>query len=153
MKTPEEFINKINQSQKELQNTCAILLISIIPFMVLEILTHKVIFIEFSLILFLYILYNIKQILNLDKTKELIKETKEKLQKTSIKKVYPKGHHIISNPNHTILDLGGYTYIGTDNGVKIYQNTTEIVVCGTINPNSGEIIYDNYGVPTYLINN
>ncbi len=152
MKTPQEFINQINQNISKLQNTCSILLISIIPFMILEILTHKLVFIEFSFILFLYLLYNIKQILNLTNSLELINEVKTKLQKTNIKKVYPKGYHIIANPNNTVLNLGGYTYIGTDSGLKIYQNTTEIVVCGSRNPN-GEVIYDEYGVPAYLINN
>ena len=56
MKTSEEFIQQTKQKQKKFQNTCAILFASIIPFMVLEILTHKPIFIEFSFILFLYAL-------------------------------------------------------------------------------------------------
>jgi len=152
MKTSEEFIQQTKQKQKKFQNTCAILFASIIPFMVLEILTHKPIFIEFSFILFLYALYNIKQIFNLNKILELIKETKLKLKQNNIKKLYPEGHHILINPNHTVLDLGGYAYVGTDNGLKIYQNTTEIIVCGIRNPNNGEITYDEYGIPTYLIN-
>lgn len=153
MKTHEEFVKTTKDTQKKLQNTCAIVFISIIPFMVLEILTHKSIFLEFSFILLLYALYNLKQILNLNKTLELIKETKIKLQKTNIQKLYPEGHHLISNPKPTILDLGGYSYVGTDNhGIKIYQNTTDIIVCGTINPYNGEIIYDEYGIPAYLIN-
>ena len=153
MSKGEELISKLETKQTKFQNSCAILLISIIPFMILEILTHKLIFIEYSLILFLYTLYNIKQLLNLNNSLELIKETKNKLQKTNIKKVYPKGHHIIANPNNEILNLEAYVFIGTDNGIKLYQNITEIIVSGTRNPNNGQITYDEYGIPQYLINN
>lgn len=152
MKKHEEFIIQTKQKQTKLQNTCTIIFISIIPFMILEILTHNPVFIEFSFTLLLYALYHVKQILNLNKNLELIQSAKTKLQKTNIKKIYPEGHHIISNPKSNILDLGAYAYVGTDNyGMKIYQNTTEIVVCGSVNPNSGEVIYDEYGIPTYLI--
>jgi len=154
MKTREEFIKRIKENQKKYTNATVLVLFSIIPFMILEILNHKLIFIEFGFILFLFAAYNLKQILNLNNRLEIIKNTQLKLQKNNIKKVYPEGHHIIANPNHTILDLGGYAYVGTNNhGLKIYQNITDIVVCGTIDPVNGEVIYDEYGIPTYLINN
>lgn len=154
MKTHEQFIKQTEEKKETYTKNSTFLLISVIPFMIFEILTHKLVFLEFSIILFLGAVYFIKQLINLNKRLELIKETQIKLQKTNIKKIYPEGHHVIANPNKAVLQLGAYAYVGTDNhGLKIYQNTTEIIVCGSINPTNGEVIYDEYGVPAYLINN
>ncbi len=149
-----QFITNIEKQQTKYINTCLTLLISIIPFMVLEIMTHKPVFIEFAFLLFLFILYTLKQIQKSNNTLELIKEAKEKLQNTKIKKIYQEGCHIITNPDPKVLNLGGYVYIGTDDyGTKLYQNITDVIVCGRINPIDGEIIYDNCGIPAYIINN
>lgn len=148
------FITNIEKQQKSHTNTCLILLISIIPFMVLEIMTHEPVFIEFAFLLFLLVLYTLKQIQKSNNILILINETKEKLQKTKIKKTYQEGSHIITNPDPKILNLGGYAYIGTDDyGTKLYQNITDVIVCGRINPIDGEIIYDDCGIPTYIISN
>lgn len=140
---------KCNEHQKQ----ASIFLLATIPFMLFMILTHKLVFIEFGIILFGLGLYNTKKIVDLNEEINTIKELSLKLQKNNIKKVYPEGHHWITNPTNAILDLGGYEFIGKDeHGLKIYQNVTDVVVCGQINPQNGEVIYDDFGIPSHYIN-
>lgn len=148
-KTIKQIQIKCNNHQKE----ASLFLLATIPFMLFMVLTHKIIFMEFGIILFGLGLYNVKKIIDLSEEIITIKELSLKLQKNNLKKVYPEGHHWIANPTNAILDLGGYEFIGKDeHGIKIYQNTTDVVVCGQINPQNGEVIYDDFGIPSHYIN-
>ncbi len=143
-------LNNLNIKLKKHQKESIICLISTIPFMIFMILTHKLIFAEFGLVLFGLGLYSIKKVINVNEELAMIDQITLKVKSGTIRKIYPEGHHIIANPSNTILDLGGYIYIGEDDhGTKIYQNITEVIVLGEVTPN-GQVIYDDYGIPVYL---
>ena len=134
------------------KNKTTLLLLTIIPFMLLFIMTYIQVFIDFALILFLLVIYYLKQIVSLTNEINLVEEISLKAKKVKIKKTYKRGSHLIQNPSQAILSLGGYTYVGKDErGIKIFQNITEVTVFGEINTNSGEVVYDKYGVPSNLI--
>lgn len=146
-------ITNIKAKSNEHQKYASLLLLSEIPFMIFMVLTHKLIFMEFGIILFALAIYNVKKIIDLNEEIIAIKELSLKLEKNNLRKVYPEGHHWVANPTNAILDLGGYEFIGKDeHGIKIYQNTTDVVVCGQINPQNGEVVYDEFGIPSHYIN-
>ncbi len=143
-------LNNLNKKIDTHKKESTVCLLGAIPFMVFMILTHKLIFAEFGLVLFALALYLIKKIINLNEELIAIDKIKIKVKSNKIRKIYPEGHHMIVNPSNTILDLGGYIYVGEDDrGMKIYQNITEVVVLGEVTPN-GQVIYDDYGIPIYF---
>ena len=80
-KTIKNIKEKCNTHQKQ----ASLFLLVTIPFMLLMILTHKIVFIEFGAILFAFALYNIKKIVDLNEEINTIKELSLKLQKNNLK--------------------------------------------------------------------
>ena len=133
------------------QRECGIIFLSIVPFIILMLLTHRLVFLEFGLVLLAVSIYFVRKTISVKEEIENLSFLSNKIKTSKVRKVYPEGHHLITNPTNAILDLGGYACIGEDfKGTKIYQNITDVVVPGEIMP-SGEVIYDEFGIPTYLI--
>ncbi len=148
-----ELVRNLKIKIKKYHIQSYILLISVILFMTFMLLMHKSIFLEFGFILFLLALYTIWKFMSLNDELVIIDNLKKEAVTSKFQKVYKEGHHMIANPTNAALDLGGYVYVGKDErGTKIYQNITDVVVLGRINPN-GEVVYDDFGIPAYLINN